>query len=92
MEIKLFRKSLKLFSENTNEIHNETVTLLKETVSGISDIITKLKVRNKNPNCGDDLDWLANVSDRDFQYRRIITCFLCHVSVKIRENNYDISL
>lgn len=77
MELALFAKELHSYTENVNEIDDETTQLLSETILGLSKLQIGSKYRETpitNVN-----QFVTNLNNEIFKCRRYIVCRLCQV-------------
>lgn len=79
LEIALFVKELNSFIENVNEINDETIKFLTESILSIN----KLQVNSnfRETSAIQESCFVDNLNNDVFKCRRFIVCCLCHVSI-----------
>lgn len=80
MEVALFAKEVKAYIENVNEIDNETITLLIETIISVNKLQTNSKFRETSLTI--ESDFVNNLNNEIFDCRRYVVCCICHVSIE----------
>lgn len=75
----MFGKELHSYAENVNEINDETMKLLTQTIMGINKLQVNSKFRESSTIHGSS--FVNNLNDEIFKCRRVIVCCLCHVSI-----------
>lgn len=75
----MFVKELHSYAENVNEMNDETMKLLTETVLGINKLQVDSKFRESSTI--HESSFVNNLNDDVFKCRRFIVCCLCHVSI-----------
>lgn len=78
LEIALFNKELNAYIQNVNEINDETMALLIETVKSVDELQKKAQFCGKTST---QSDFVNNLNTDVFECRRYIVCRLCSVSI-----------
>lgn len=78
LELSLFVKGVNDFIQNVNEIDEETMGLLTETIISVNKLQINSKLCEKT--AANQNDFVQSLSNDIFQCRRYIICSLCHVS------------
>lgn len=81
LEIGLFLKEIKSCIADDNEINDETVKLIAETMSSMDKLLCRAKFHESLPD--NENDFFFDLNNEHFQFRRHIVCCLCHVSKKL---------
>lgn len=81
MEVVLFVKELNSYIENVNEIDDEAIKLLVETIISVNKLQINSKFRDVSST--DESSFVNNLNGDVFECRRYIVCRLCSVSNSI---------
>lgn len=78
MELSLFVKELRSYTENVNEIDDETTKLLIETILAVDKLQASSKIHETSS--ANENQFVQDLNEEIFKVRRYIVCCLCHVS------------
>lgn len=84
LEVALFVRELNSYINDVNEIDDEAIKLLMETIISVNKLQTNSKFCVTSP-C-DESAFVYEFNDDIFMFRRYIVCCLCHVSIVFHFN------